>query len=69
MSLADEDSAHPQANHFIGAAPVKLPYAAKRYIDETKRLLQVYEKQLEGKEYLIGVDKGKYSYADIVSDH
>lgn len=58
-----------QAGHFLNAAPEKIPYAAKRYIDETKRLFQVYEDRLaeeEGREFLIGEGTGKFSYADIV---
>ncbi|KAL8278503.1 hypothetical protein RQP46_009193 [Phenoliferia psychrophenolica] len=56
-----------QAGHFVSAAPEKIPYAARRYIDETKRLLQVYEDRLKGKDYLVGPGKGKFSYADIVA--
>lgn len=43
-------------------------YAAKRYIDETKRLYAVYEKRLEGgREYLVGKGKGRFSTADAVT--
>jgi glutathione S-transferase len=35
-----------QANHFIRSAPEPVPYAIKRYIDETKRLYGVAEMQL-----------------------
>ncbi|GAA5979984.1 hypothetical protein JCM11641_008254 [Rhodosporidiobolus odoratus] len=59
-----------QAGHFLNAAPEKIPYAAKRYIDETKRLLGVYEERLQsegGRDFLVGPGKGKFSYADIVS--
>ncbi|TNY20580.1 glutathione S-transferase [Rhodotorula diobovata] len=61
-----------QAGHFLNAAPVKDVYAARRYIDESKRLLQVYEGQLaggggEGRDYLVGEGRGKFSYADIAS--
>ncbi|GAA5824009.1 hypothetical protein JCM11251_003378 [Rhodosporidiobolus azoricus] len=61
-----------QAGHFLGAAPVKDKYAAKRYIEETKRLLSVYEDRLNegedgGREYLAGEGKGRFSFADIVS--
>ena len=41
-------------------------YGARRYIDETKRLLQVYEDRLANKDYLVGAGAGKFSYADIV---
>ncbi|GAA5904834.1 hypothetical protein JCM6882_003218 [Rhodosporidiobolus microsporus] len=60
-----------QAGHFLNAAPVKLPYAAKRYIEETRRLLSVYEDRLNegdgGRDFLAGEGKGRFSYADIVS--
>ncbi|SGY61741.1 BQ5605_C007g04595 [Microbotryum silenes-dioicae] len=56
-----------QANHFLSAAPEKIPYAARRFIDETKRLLSVYEEKLVGREYVVGEGQGKYSYADIFS--
>ncbi|GAA5938708.1 glutathione S-transferase family protein [Sporobolomyces koalae] len=58
-----------QAGHFLNAAPEKVPYAAKRYLDESARLLQVYEQRLSesGREYLAGKGSGKFSYADIAS--
>ncbi|SCZ89218.1 BZ3500_MvSof-1268-A1-R1_Chr1-1g01036 [Microbotryum saponariae] len=56
-----------QANHFLSAAPEKIPYAARRFIDETKRLLSVYEEKLVGREYVVGEGQGKYSYADITA--
>ncbi|KAK4047195.1 Glutathione S-transferase 2 [Microbotryomycetes sp. JL221] len=58
-----------QAGFFLGHA-VKQPIAAKRYIDETKRLLSVYEARLQedgGRDFLVGAGKGKLSYADIAS--
>ncbi|GAA5897077.1 glutathione S-transferase family protein [Sporobolomyces salmoneus] len=57
-----------QAGHFLNAAPEKVPYAAKRYLEESARLLDVYEKRLSqgDREYLVGKGKGKFSYADIV---
>ncbi|GAA6057237.1 hypothetical protein JCM3770_003816 [Rhodotorula araucariae] len=54
-----------QAGHFLNAAPVKDVYAARRYIDESKRLLGVYEQQLaggEGRDYLVGPGRGKFSF-------
>jgi GST-like protein len=50
-----------QLNHFYGA-PEEIPYAKKRFLDESKRLFAVLNKQLEGKEYIIGDD---YTVADI----
>jgi len=43
-----------QANHFGKFAPEKIPYAIKRYQDETLRLYSVLERQLEGKDYITG---------------
>ncbi|KAG8956031.1 glutathione S- transferase, nitrogen catabolite repression regulator [Tulasnella sp. 424] len=55
-----------QANHFFRYAPEKIPYAIKRYNDETRRLYSVLEARLsDGREYLAGPGKGKYSFADV----
>ncbi|KAI9618994.1 hypothetical protein KEM48_006464 [Puccinia striiformis f. sp. tritici PST-130] len=53
-----------QLNHFTRYAPEKLPYAVKRYHDETLRLYGVLEIQLSGKytgikkKYLAGKGEG-----------
>lgn len=39
---------------FIRYAPEKIEYGINRYRNETKRLLGVLDKQLEGKEYVVG---------------
>jgi GST-like protein len=52
-----------QNHHFAIYAPEKLPYAIKRYQDETHRLYGVLEKQLAGREYIAG----DYSIADMAS--
>ena len=52
-----------QNNHFSVYAPEKIPYAIKRYSDETHRLFRVLNKQLEGQDYIAG----EYSIADIAS--
>ncbi|KIM89397.1 hypothetical protein PILCRDRAFT_2622 [Piloderma croceum F 1598] len=54
-----------QSTHFHHAAPEDIPYAKKRYLDETKRLYGVYEIRLQDREYLAGPGKGVYSLADI----
>ncbi|KAH8921569.1 glutathione S-transferase C-terminal-like protein [Atractiella rhizophila] len=60
-----------QLGHFKGAATKigqdKAEYGINRYAAETKRLLEVYEKRLEGRDYLVGEGKGKYSFADIMT--
>jgi GSH-dependent disulfide-bond oxidoreductase len=50
-----------QNNHFRHYAPEKLPYAVKRYEDETHRLFGVMNKRLADREYL----GGPYSIADM----
>jgi len=55
-----------QNNHFSVYAPEKIPYAIKRYQDETHRLFGVLDRQLArqaaaGKHYVAG----EYSIADI----
>jgi glutathione S-transferase len=56
-----------QANHFSKYAPEKIPYAIKRYTDETKRLYGVLQIRLgdQNREWLAGPGKGKYSIADV----
>ncbi|KAJ7212203.1 glutathione S-transferase [Mycena pura] len=50
------------AGHFLNAAPENIPYAQKRYIDETRRLFGVMEIRLKDHEWLVG---DKISIADI----
>lgn len=52
-----------QNHHFALYAPEKIPYAIKRYQDETHRLYGVLEKQLAGKDYICG----DYSIVDMAS--
>jgi GST-like protein len=51
-----------QANHFRGLKD-PVPYGLKRYTDESVRLFEVLDKQLEGKDYIVG----DYSIADIAA--
>jgi GST-like protein len=43
-----------QNHHFSLFAPEKIPYAIKRYQDETKRLYGVLDRQLAGREFVCG---------------
>jgi GST-like protein len=52
-----------QNYHFVKSAPEKLPYAIKRYVDETRRLFGVMDKRLGVTPYLAG----EYSIADIAA--
>ncbi|KAJ7638752.1 glutathione S-transferase C-terminal-like protein [Roridomyces roridus] len=54
-----------QANHFNRFAPEDIPYAKKRYTDETKRLYGVLEIRLAAeRDWLAGPGRGKLSIAD-----
>ncbi len=50
-----------QSVHFRHKAPEKIPYAIERYINESKRLYGVLNKQLMGQKYVAG----EYSIADM----
>lgn len=52
-----------QANVFYRYANEKIPYAIKRYQDESRRLLEILDGQLEKNEFLAG----EYSIADIAN--
>ena len=52
-----------QANVFYRYAPRPIPYAIERYQKETRRLYEVLERRLAGRDYLVG----DYSIADIAS--
>ena len=51
-----------QAHHFRRFAPDQIPYAIKRYTDETARLYKVMNFRLEASAYMAGPD---YTIADI----
>lgn len=54
-----------QANHFLRAAPEKIAYGIQRYVGETERLYGVLDRRLEGRDYVAGSGRGRYSVADI----
>lgn len=51
-----------QNHHFGLFAVEKIPYAIKRYVDETNRLYGVLDRRLEGRPYIAGE---QYSIADM----
>jgi GSH-dependent disulfide-bond oxidoreductase len=53
-----------QTHHFNRFAPEDVPYAKKRYVDETGRLYGVMDRRLAESEFLGGPD---YSIADIAT--
>lgn len=50
-----------QNHHFNKYAPEKIPYAIKRYVDESNRLYGVLDRRLVGREFVAG----EYSIADM----
>lgn len=50
-------------SHFKRSAPIQWEYAIDRYTIETKRIMDVLDQQLEGKDYLCG---DEYTIADIM---
>ncbi|KAG5716546.1 hypothetical protein E4T56_gene16346 [Termitomyces sp. T112] len=54
-----------QSNHFNRFAKEDIPYAKKRYLDETKRLYGVLEIRLKDRDWLAGPGRGKFTIADI----
>ena len=51
-----------QNHHFSRYAPEKIPYAIDRYVNETRRLYGVLDKQWDGRAFLAGKD---YTIADM----
>jgi GST-like protein len=49
--------------HFGQYAPEKIPYAIDRYVNESRRLFDVMDKQLTNREFIAG----EYSFADMAS--
>ena len=54
-----------QVHHFVKYNKGKSEYSEKRYYDEALRLYSVLEKQLEGRDFIAGENKGTYSIADM----
>lgn len=50
-----------QNHHFQHYAPERLPYAVKRFVDESSRLYAVLDKRLEGRDFIAS----EYSIADV----
>ncbi|MCF5663915.1 glutathione S-transferase N-terminal domain-containing protein [Pseudomonas marginalis] len=51
-----------QNHHFSQFAPEKIPYAIKRYVEETARLYGVLDRRMAGRAFVAGED---YSIADM----
>jgi len=54
-----------QTHFFYRYASEDVPYAKKRYLDETKRLYGVLNIRLKDRDYLVGPSRGAYCIADI----
>ncbi|MGH8744967.1 MAG: glutathione binding-like protein [Burkholderiales bacterium] len=53
-----------QAHHFIRAEKDEIPYGTERYLNETRRLYGVMDRQLAGRSYLAA---SEYTIADIAT--
>ena len=53
-----------QNQHFAVYAPERIPYATKRYVDETNRLYGVLDRRLASREFIAG---DEYTIADMAS--
>ncbi|KAG6337364.1 hypothetical protein ID866_1737 [Astraeus odoratus] len=54
-----------EASWFRRFVPEDIPYAKKRFTEETARLYGVLNIRLEGRDYLVGPGRGKLSIADL----
>ncbi|OBR03422.1 putative Glutathione s-transferase [Colletotrichum higginsianum IMI 349063] len=54
-----------QANHFVRFAKERIPYPTQRYVGETERLFGVLNTHLDGRDFVVGPGRGRYSIADI----
>lgn len=54
-----------QANHFYRWCPTRYPYPTQRFLGETERLYGILDRRLQGRHYVAGKGRGKYSVADI----
>lgn len=52
-----------QVNYWMNSAPEKLPQAIQRYLDESLRLMEVFNGGLAGRDYIAG----EYSIADMAA--
>jgi GST-like protein len=52
-----------QVNYWMNTAPEKVPQATQRYLDESVRLMEVFNTGLEGRDYIAG----EYSIADMAA--
>jgi glutathione S-transferase len=56
-------SAQGCSNYFVRYSPDKVPLAIEKFTGETKRLYNVLNKHLEGKEYIVG---NRFTLADAI---
>lgn len=54
-----------QVHHFVKYNPGKSEYSEQRYSKEAKRLYKVLNTRLEGRDYVVGADRGTYTIADM----
>jgi GST-like protein len=50
--------------HFASGAPERIQYAVDKFRGDSRKLLEILDKQLEGKNYIVG---DEYTIADIAT--
>ena len=61
--MANQGPMCGQAGHFRNYAPEPIPYAIERYTKEARRLYEVLDKRLEGRDFIVD---GELTMADIL---
>ncbi len=54
-----------QTHHFVKYNKGKSKYSEERYSKETRRLYEVLNRRLEGRDYIAGTGHGEYTIADL----
>ena len=56
-----------QVHHFVKYNPGKSEYAEQRYSNEARRLYGVLDRRLDGRDFMVGPDRGEYSITDMAT--
>ena len=56
-----------QVHHFVKYNAGKSAYAEERYSNEAKRLYGVLDRRLEGRDYMVGAERGEYTITDMAT--
>ncbi|KAH7384299.1 glutathione S-transferase [Phaeosphaeria sp. MPI-PUGE-AT-0046c] len=54
-----------QANFFYRMSPVRHPFPTFRFVGESEKTYAILDKRLQGRDYIAGSERGRYSIVDI----